>query len=137
MKRLAAAVLLCAGLAACKQNDLPAAQNVQGVGDVKVLEARIVPSGDASLRMASGTLNYLIVRIELTNDFGFDGVPQIDHIYLTDRDGNRYQAKDSGSSVFTGISNSQQTLKQHDKREYIVGFRTTDPNVAGTISYER
>jgi predicted RNA binding protein YcfA (HicA-like mRNA interferase family) len=34
------------------------------------------------------------------------------------------------------VSNSHRTLKQGDKRIYTVGFRSADPVVAGTISYE-
>ena len=65
-----------------------------------------------------------------------DFTPQISHFYYLDRDGNRFQAQDSGSSVFAGVSNSQQVLKQNDKRIYTIGFRTTDPSTSGTISYE-
>jgi hypothetical protein len=138
IQRLAAAVLLCSGLAACNQNDVPVAtQLFQGVGDVSVLDARIVPTGEASAGTSAGTLGYVIARVEFTNDFGAEAAPQIDHFYLIDRSGNRYQAKDSGSSVFTGISNSQEPLKPNEKRTYTLGFRTNDPNVAGTILYER
>ena len=56
---------------------------------------------------------------------------------MIDRNNNRYQAKDSGSSVFTGVSNSTQPLKKDEKREYTIGFRASDPNIAGTIFYER
>lgn len=136
--RLAAAVLLCVGLAACKTTDTPVAASLyQGVGDVKVLEAHIVQTGDGSAQTSAGTLSYLVVRVEFTNDLGADVVPQIDHFYYLDHSGNRFQAKDSGSSVFTGVSNAQTVLKQNEKREYVIGFRTTDPNTAGTISYER
>ena len=43
---------------------------------------------------------------------------------------------DSGSSVFVGVSNSHRMLKQGDMRDYTVGFRTADPVITGTISYE-
>jgi len=136
--RLAAALLLIASLAACKENDTPIGQQLfRGVGNVKVLDARIVPTGDSSAQTGGGTLGYVVVRIEFTNDLGYELTPAIANFYLIDRNNNRYQAKDSGSSVFTGISNSTQPLKKDEKREYTFGFRTTDPNVAGTIFYER
>jgi hypothetical protein len=136
--RFAAALLLCVSLAACKENDNnPGQQLFQGVGDVKVLEAHIVPTGEASATTSGGTLGYVIARVELTNDFGIDATPQIANFYLIDLKNNRYQAKDSGSSVFMGISNSTLPLKKDEKRQYTIGFRTTDPNVAGTILYER
>ena len=136
--RFAAALLLCVSLAACKENDNnPGQQLFRGAGDVKVLEAHIVPTGEASATTSGGTLGYVIARVELTNDFGIDATPQIANFYLIDLKNNRYQAKDSGSSVFMGISNSTLPLKKDEKREYTIGFRTTDPNVAGTILYER
>ena len=136
--RVAAAVLLCAGLVACNQNDIPPVTPAfRGDTDVKVLDARFVPTGDSAPGVSNGTLTYLIVRVEFTNDLGYDTVPAISNFYLIDRAGTRYQAKDSGSSVFTGISNSQQLLKKTDKREYTIGFRTTDPTVSGQIIYEK
>jgi len=136
--RFAAALVLVLSLAACKENDAPPGQAFfQGQGDVKVLEAHVVPTGDSSAQMGAGTLRYVIARIEFTNDLGYDLTPDVTHFYLLDRNNNRYQGKDSGSSVFTGVSNSTMPLKKDEKREYTVGFRTTDPNVAGTIFYER
>ncbi|GAC1658141.1 MAG: hypothetical protein NVS4B13_00610 [Candidatus Elarobacter sp.] len=137
--RFAAALVLALGLAACKENDTaPLSQQFfQGQGDVRVIEAHIVPTGDSSAQTGGGTLRYVIARVELTNDLGFDLTPDISHFYLLDRSNNRYQAKDSGSAVFTGVSNSTQSLKKDEKREYTIGFRTTDPNVSGTIFYER
>lgn len=136
--RFAAALLLCVSLAACKENDTPIGQQLfRGVGDVKVLDAHIVLTGDSSASVSGGTLGYVMARVELTNDFGVDATPQISNFYLIDQKNNRFQAKDSGSSVFTGISNSTLPLKKDEKREYTIGFRTTDPNVSGTILYER
>jgi hypothetical protein len=139
VRRFVAALLLCVSLAACKENDTaPIGQQLfKGAGDVRVLEAHIVPSGDASAQTSGGTISYVIMRVELTNDFGYDVTPQIENFYLIDAKNNRYQAKDSGSSVFTGVSNSTLPLKKDEKREYTIGFRTTDPNVTGTIFYER
>jgi len=135
--RFAAALLLCMSLVACKENDNPGQQLFVGTGDVKVLEAHIVPTGEASAVTSGGTLGYVIARVQLTNDFGVDATPQIANFYLIDQKNNRYQAKDSGSSVFMGISNSTLPLKKDEKREYTIGFRTADPNIAGTILYER
>jgi hypothetical protein len=137
--RIAAVVALAFALAACKENDDggPGRQLFLGQGDVRVIEAHLVPSGDASAQTGGGTLEYVIARVELTNDLGYDLTPDITHFYLLDRNNNRYAGTDSGSSVFTGISNSAQILHKQEKREYVVGFRTNDPNIAGTIFYER
>ncbi|MEA2688647.1 MAG: hypothetical protein QOJ39_1228 [Candidatus Eremiobacteraeota bacterium] len=137
--RFAAALVLVLSLAACKEND-PGQQGqafFQGQGDVRVIEAHIIPTGDSSAQMGGGTLRYVLARVEFTNDLGYDLTPDITHFYLVDRNNNRYQGKDSGSSVFTGVSNSTLPLKKDEKREYTVGFRTNDPNAAGTIFYER
>jgi hypothetical protein len=142
IQRIAVALLLCVGLVACKENDTPGggtpigAQLFQGAGSVKVLDAHIVLSGDSAAGTSNGTLQYVIARVELTNDTKADITPEISNFYLLDRNQNRYQGKDSGASVFTGISNSVQILKIGEKREYTVGFRTADPNISGTIDYE-
>jgi hypothetical protein len=136
--RFAAALLLLASLAACKENDTPIGQQLfRGQGNVRVLDARIVLTGDSSPQTGGGTLGYVMARVEFTNDLGYDLTPSVDNFFLLDRNNNRYQAKDSGSSVFTGVSNSTQPLKKGEKREYTFGFRTSDPNVSGTIFYER
>jgi hypothetical protein len=139
IRRLAAALTLALALAGCKEPDqTPLSQQFfQGQGDVKVIEAHIVPTGDSSAQTGGGTLRYVIARVEFTNDLGYDLTPEVSHFYLIDRNNNRYQGNDSGSSVFTGVSNSAQILKQGEKREYTIGFRTNDPNVSGTIFYER
>lgn len=102
-----------------------------------MLDARIVPSGDSSGAQGAGTVDWVIVRVELTNDFGVDAVPQISNFYLVDRGGTHYQAHDSGSSVFTGISNSQDVLPKNQKRIYTFGFYSSDPNVSGDVYYDR
>jgi hypothetical protein len=137
--RFAAALVLAAGLVACKESDkAPLGQQFfQGQGNVKVIDANIVPTGDNSAQMGGGQLRYVIARVEFTNTLGYDLTPDISHFDLIDRANNRYQAKDSGSSVFTGVSNSTMPLKAGEKREYTIGFRTTDPSVSGTIYYER
>jgi hypothetical protein len=138
MRRFAAAMVLCVGLAACKQDEPSpiGAQLFAGVGNVVVLDAHIVPSGDSSAETSGGTISYVIARVELTNDSRGDFTPQIDHFFFVDRNGNRFAAHDTGSSVFTGVSNSQLVLKQTEKRTYTIGFRTTDPTTSGTISYD-
>jgi len=137
--RIAAALVLVLSLAACKENDAPQIGSLlfQGVGNVKVIEAHVVPTGDSSAQTGGGTLGYVIARVVLTNDMGADITPDISHFYLLDSNQNRYQGKDSGSSVFTGVSNSLMPLKKDEKREYTVGFRTTSQNVSGQILYER
>lgn len=140
LRRLAVLFLVCAGLAACNQNPVPNADAnaFKGQGDVKVLDAQYYATGESSTSTGSGaSLAYVIARIEYTNDSGNDIVPQVSDFYMLDASGNRYQAHDSGSSVFTGISNSQEVLAKNQKRVYTVGFRVTDPNVTGTIFYER
>jgi len=140
-QRLVVALILCAGLVACKEDNAGGggpvgAQLFQGSGDVRVIDAHIVLSGDSAAGTSNGQLEYVIARIEFTNNTRSDFTPQITDFYLLDRSQNRYQGKDSGSSVFTGVSNSVQILKIGEKREYTVGFRTTDPNITGTIIYE-
>lgn len=142
IRRTAVALLMCVALAACKQDDVPngnvpvGAQLFQGLGSVRVIDAHLVPSGDAAAGASNGQLEYVIARVELTNDTKSDFTPSITDFYLLDRNQNRYQGKDSGATVFTGISNSVQILKVGEKREYMVGFRTADPNITGTIIYE-
>jgi len=69
--RLAAALLLCVALTACKQDDnnAPVGQTLfAGIGDVRVIDARIVPTSDSSAQTSGGTLSYLIAarRIDQT-----------------------------------------------------------------------
>src|SRR5947209_18685741 len=89
--RLAAALVLALSLAACKENDsTPLGQQFfQGQGDVRVIEAHIVPTGDSSAQTGGGTLRYVIARVELTNDQGYDMTPDVSHFYLLDRSNNQ------------------------------------------------
>jgi hypothetical protein len=137
--RIAAALVLCISLASCNKNDVPPVgqQLFQGQGNVRVVDARIVPTADASPATSGGTLGYVVAQLELTNDLNIDFTPTADHFYLMDRQNFKYQGKDSGSSVFIGVSNSTEVLKKNEKRIYTVGFRTQDPSVSGTIYYER
>jgi hypothetical protein len=111
--------------------------SVAGVGDVRVLTVRYIPSPDAGTTgLASGGLTYVLADVELTNGTPRDFTPSISRFFLTGTQNQRYQGTDSGSSVFAGISNSHRMLKQGDKRLYTVGFRSPDPVIAGTVSYE-
>jgi hypothetical protein len=134
----AAVLLACVGLfAACKPSDGPVgSQLFGGTGDVRVIDARVVPTADASAQTGGGTLDYVVARVELTNDLGRDVIPDVGRFFLIDRSGNRYQATDTGSAALLGVTNSHQPLLEHEKRIYVLGFRTSDPNVAGTIEYE-
>jgi hypothetical protein len=134
----AVALSACLGLlVACKPADAPVgAQLFHGSGDVRVLDARLVPSGDASAQTGGGTIDYVVARVELTNDLGRDLTPDIDHFFLIDTAGNRFAATESGASALLGISNSHQLLLMNEKRVYTIGFRTNDPSVAGTIEYQ-
>ena len=73
----------------------------------------------------------------MTNDFGFDTTPTISNFYLIDQ---QEQPLSGEGQRLLGVHRREQLdepLKQDEKREYTVGFRTTDPNVTGTIFYER
>ena len=56
--------------------------------------------------------------------------------WMTAPGNQRYQGIDTGSSALVGVSNAHRMLKAGDKRAYTVGFRSPDPVVTGTISYE-
>ena len=43
---------------------------------------------------------------------------------------------ETGASALVGTSNAHRMLKSGEKRVYTVGFRTADPVITGTISYE-
>ena len=102
-----------------------ATPSVTGVGDVRVLTVRFIPSPDAGAGLASGGLTYVLANVELTNGTAHDFTPS-----------ERYQGTDSGSSALIGVSNAHRPLKQGDKRRYTVGFRSPDPVITGTVSYE-
>jgi hypothetical protein len=113
-----------------------AASSVTGIGDVRVITVRFIPSSEGGQGLAAGTLTYVLANVELTNDTARDFTPEISRFFLTGPQNQRYQGTDSGSSAFVGVSNSHRLLKQGDTRRYVVGFRSTDPVIAGTISYE-
>jgi hypothetical protein len=132
----ALAASLCLTAAASPSPAPVTSQPFRGLGDVQVLDARIVPTADASAQTGGGTLDYVVARVEFTNDLGHPVIPQVGRFFLIDRSGNRYQATDRGSSALLGIANSHQPLLANEKRDYTLGFRTADPTIAGTIEYD-
>jgi hypothetical protein len=132
-KRALLALALVAG--ACGAPAL-ATPSIAGVGDVRVLTVRFIPTPDAGAGLASGGLTYVLATVVLTNGTAHDFTPSVSRFFLTGPQNQRYQGTDSGASVFAGVSNSHRVLKQGDKRDYTVGFRSPDPVIAGTVSYE-
>ena len=120
---------LCCGTAS-------AASVIIGVGDVQVRAVRVVPSSDTAPGFAAGSSTFAIATVSLTNGTPHAMVPTIARFFLTTPRNVRYRGTDSGSSALVGVSNPHIMLKPGDARDYTVGFRTTDPVVAGTISYE-
>jgi hypothetical protein len=134
-KRTLLVVALALAVGACRAPVL-AASTIAGIGDVRVVGVRFVPTTDAGPGLPSGSLTYVVAQVELVNDTAHDFTPQINRFILTAADHQRYQGIDSGSSVLVGTSNAHRMLKQGDKRLYTVAFRAGDPVIAGTISYE-
>jgi hypothetical protein len=126
---------LALAVGACEAPAL-AAPSIAGVGDVRVVTIRFIPSTDAGPGLAAGGLTYVLAKVELTNELPRDFTPDVSRFFLTGAQSRRYQGIDSGSSAFVGVSNSHRALKQGEMRIYTVGFRTTDPLITGTISYE-
>jgi hypothetical protein len=114
----------------------PAAPSIAGGGDVNVLAVRFVPGNESGPGLGPAGVTYVITRVELTNGTAHDFTPDVTRFFLTSFRSERYQGTDSGSTAFAGISNSHRTLKQGDKRSYTVGFRSADPVIGGTVSYE-
>ena len=135
-KRIVAAVVLALSLSACK--DAPAGPSafIQGGGNVRILDSRIVGNGDSAANLGAGNVTYVLAHVELTNSSNVDFIPDIGRFYFTDKFSNRAQGIESGSTVFIGISNSKAPLKSGDKHDYYVGFRSTDQNPIGIITYE-
>jgi hypothetical protein len=129
------ALALALAVGACRAPAL-AAPSITGIGDVRVVTIRFIPSTDAGSGLAAGGPTYVLARVELTNGTARDFTPGVDRFFLTGAQSRRYQGIDSGSSVFVGVSNSHRMLKAGDVRGYTVGFRTADPVITGTISYE-
>lgn len=144
LRRTLAAAVLALAVTACNEkpgdpkNPIPVgAQLVRGLGDVRVLDARFVPTGESSTSLSGTQVAYVIARVELTNDFGYDATPNIASFVLQDSLGRRIYGQDSGSAALIGISNSIEPLKKDDKRVYTVGFRVFDLTTTGTIEYSR
>lgn len=132
MKFLRALVL---AVAACT---LPAfaAPSIGGAGEVGVRSVRFVPGAGGGPGMAPAGGTIVLATVELTNGSERDFTPDVSRFFLTSGNGERYQATDSGSSAFVGVSNSHRVLKAGDKRTYVVGFRSGDAVITGTIGYE-
>jgi hypothetical protein len=109
---------------------------ISGVGDVLVRAVRVVPSSDTGSASAAASVTYVIATVTLTNGTPHGMIPAIARFFLTAPRNTRYQGVDSGSSALVGVSNPHTMLKPGSARDYTVGFRTKDPVVAGTISYE-
>ena len=135
-KRIAAALALCVALAACDQTPNPGKQFFTGSSGVTVLDAHWMPTGEGSQATSGGTTGWVLAHIVYTNTTDVAFIPDIAHFFMMDPTGQRYQAHDQGSMVFTGVSNVMTPLKKGEKREYTIGFRSTDPNVTGNIFYD-
>jgi hypothetical protein len=134
-KRTLLVPALALALGACEAPAL-AASPIAGIGDVRVLNVRFVPSTETGSGLAATSLTYVVATVELTNDTPRDFTPQVSRFFLTAPRNQRYQGIDTGSTALAGVSNAHRTLKSGDKRTYTVGFRSSDPVVTGTISYE-
>jgi len=134
-KRTFLVLALALAVGACRA-PASAAAAIAGTGDVRVLDVHFVPTGETGPGLASASPTYVLAKVELMNDTARDFTPDVARFVLTTAHNERYQGIDTGSSVLAGVSNSHGMLKQGDKRVYTVGFRTSDPVSAGTISYE-
>jgi hypothetical protein len=134
-KRMLLVPWLALALGACEAPAL-AAPPIAGIGNVRVLAVRFVPSTETGSSLAATSLTYVVATVELTNDTPSDFTPQISRFFLTAPRNQRYQGIDTGSSALVGVSNAHRVLRAGDKRAYTVGFRSSDPVVTGTISYE-
>jgi hypothetical protein len=135
LRRVVTAFALALAIGACEATAQGAAP-IAGVGDVRVLATRIVPATESGPGLNGGTVTYLIATVDLTNGSIHDAVPSISRFILTTSRSVRYSGVDSGASALVGVSNSHTMLKHGETRTYTVGFRTTDPVIAGTVSYE-
>ena len=107
---------------------------------MRVLGVRFVPSNDGGPGLSSVGATYVVAQVDLTNDTPRDFTPDVSRFFLTAAltagRNRRYQGIETGATALVGVSNSHRMLKAGDKRRYTVGFRTSDPVIAGTISYE-
>jgi len=133
-KRTLTVLALALAVGACRA-PAPAA-SIAGTGEVRVIAVHFVPATDTGPGLAAGSQTYVVAQVELTNDSPRDFIPDVSRFFLTGVHGERFQGIDTGSSALVGTSNAHRMLKHGDKRRYTVGFRTTDPVIGGTISYE-
>jgi len=129
------AFALALALGACKDAAF-ASTPISGTGDVRVVAVRLIPGTDTGPGLAAGSVTYVVATLALTNGSVHDITPAIERFVLTASRNERYAGTDSGSAVFVGVSNPHTMLEHGDTRNYTVGFRATEPVVAGTISYE-
>src|SRR5476651_651138 len=108
-KRALLALVLALAAGTCQA---PAATSIAGTGDVNVMAVRFVPGTDSGGGLAAGGRTVVLVRVKLKNSSAHDFTPDVRRFFLTSAQSERYQATDSGSSVFAGVSNSHRTLKQ-------------------------
>ncbi|GAC1404836.1 MAG: hypothetical protein NVSMB64_08690 [Candidatus Velthaea sp.] len=127
--------MLAFTLIACQESKPNNQSLVTGVGNVKVTELRIISTGESSSQLSGGTIQYLLTKVELTNDTNQNLFPVMTHFQLRDQVGRKFVATDTGSSAFTDVSNDTTPIKPGDKRTFVVGFRT-DASTTGTIAYE-
>jgi hypothetical protein len=111
------------------------APSVTGVGAVTVRAVHFVPVAPGGPGLAGGA-TVVVTTLALTNASARRFIPDVSRFFLTAGDGERYQGTASGSSVFAGVSNPRGALEPGASRDYTVGFRSADPVVAGTVSYE-
>jgi hypothetical protein len=135
VKCLSVLLALALAIGACKATAL-ADPSIAGIGDVRVLAVRLIPTNDGGPGLSPSGVTYVLATVALTNGTAHDMTPAVERFFLTASSNARYAGIDSGSSVFAGVSNPHRMLKHGEKRDYTVGFRTTDPVLAGTVSYE-
>jgi len=134
-ERLACAAMLGLALAACQETKIDDPTLISGGGPVAVLQSSYVSSGDSQAALGAGPVTYVVSSVELTDDTSAPLYPVIAHFSLADRSGSRYFGIDTGSSVFTGVSNDLSPLHPGEKRTFVVGFRA-DATTMGTIRYD-
>jgi hypothetical protein len=137
LKRFAV-IIFALGLlgAGCQEKTPPANAFVSGTDDLKILDSRLVSTGDAAgSTVGGGTQSYAIFKIHFTNNLSEQLFPIISHFVLVTPDGARYNATDSGSTALIGISNDVSPMLKGTSRDFTIGFRIGLQPV-GQIVYE-